>query len=88
MKVIYTSQAKKDRDYWEKHNPKILKRIDELLKDIQQHPFSGVGKPEPLKFKYTGYWSRRINQEHRLVYKAYGRTIYVAQCRYYYQKTL
>lgn len=86
MRIVYASQAKEDRDYWEKNNSKLLRRIDLLLADIQIHPFTGIGKPEPLRFKYQGYWSRRINQEHRLVYKVVEETIYVAQCRYHYEK--
>ena len=84
MKIIYTTHAKADRDYWLKHNQKILEKIDKLLLDIIAHPFEGIGKPEPLKFQQTGYWSRRINQEHRLVYKIADKKVYVAQCRYHY----
>ncbi len=86
MEIIYASQATEDRVYWKKYNPKLDKRIDQLLADIQKHPFKGIGKPEPLKFKYSGYWSRRINQEHRLVYKVVDEEIYIAQCRYHYEK--
>jgi toxin YoeB len=84
MRIVYTSQAQDDRVYWEKTNLKIIKRIDQLITDIQLHPFSGIGKPEPLKFEKMGYWSRRINKEHRLVYKIANETIYIAQCRYHY----
>lgn len=84
MQVIYATQAKEDKIYWEKNNPKIVKRIDQLIADIKKHPFSGIGKPEPLKFEKSGYWSRRINLEHRLVYKIANKCIYVAQCRYHY----
>ncbi|HEX4044239.1 MAG TPA: Txe/YoeB family addiction module toxin [Gammaproteobacteria bacterium] len=84
MAVIYTSQAKEDRIYWEKNNLKIIKRINLLIEDIKKHPFSGIGKPEPLKFERAGYWSRRINQEHRLVYKVDNGHVYIAQCRYHY----
>lgn len=84
MEVIYSSKAKEDREYWENHDKNILKRIDKLIANIQSHPFTGIGKPEPLKFHYNGYWSRRINQEHRLVYKVVNQRIYIAQCRYHY----
>ncbi|HLB41694.1 MAG TPA: Txe/YoeB family addiction module toxin [Gammaproteobacteria bacterium] len=84
MQVIYTAKAKEDRAYWEKYNPKIVKRIDQLLVDIKKHPFSGIGKPELLKFEKSGYWSRRINHEHRLIYKVVNQYIYIAQCRYHY----
>lgn len=63
---------------------KILKRINELIKDIQRSPFKGIGKPEPLKFDMLGLWSRRINQEHRLVYQAKDDYIVIVQCRYHY----
>jgi toxin YoeB len=84
MEVIYTTHAQEDRDYWELKNPELIKRIDKLIKDIQKHPFKGIGKPEPLKFEKAGYWSRRITREHRLVYKIANSKIYIAQCRYHY----
>lgn len=82
--VIYTKKAKEDYQYWIEHNPKLAARIEKLIADIQTHPFKGLGKPEPLKFKYSGYWSRRIDQQHRLVYKLFDGDIYIAQCRYHY----
>jgi toxin YoeB len=84
MDVIYTKHALEDREYWIRTDSSIIKRIDKLIADIKTHPFSGIGKPEPLKFEKQGYWSRRINQEHRLVYKVVDKTIYIAQCRYHY----
>ena len=84
METIYTTQAKEDRAYWQRHNKKMLQRIDRLIEDIKTHPHKGIGKPEPLKFEKSGYWSRRINQEHRLVYKVVDVQIYLAQCRYHY----
>lgn len=84
MDVIYTKRAEEDRKYWSQTNPSIVKRVDKLIADIAAHPFSGIGKPEPLKFEKQGYWSRRINQQHRLVYKVVDKTIYIAQCRYHY----
>jgi toxin YoeB len=84
MQVIYSSLAQEDLDYWSKKNVKILERIRKLISDIQLHPFFGLGKPEALKFEKTGYWSRRINKEHRLVYKVAGKNLYIAQCRYHY----
>lgn len=84
MQVIYANGAKEDRQYWEKADPKIIERIDKLIEDIKRHPFTGIGKPERLRFQKSGYWSRRINQEHRLVYKIEKDIIYVAQCRYHY----
>ena len=82
--IIYTANATDDLKYWKKSKPKFIERINRLLEDIKKHPFKGLGNPEPLKFEKSGYWSRRINQEHRLVYKIASNTIYVAQCRYYY----
>lgn len=84
MEVIYASNAKEDRTFWQEKNPAIIKRIDALIADIKKHPFKGIGKPELLKFGKSGYWSRRINQEHRLVYKVVNKKIYIAQCRYHY----
>lgn len=78
MEIVLLEQAKKDRDYWKKSgNTKIQNRISALLKDIQQHPFTGIGKPEPLKHNLKGLWSRRINEEHRLVYQVADGMIYV-----------
>lgn len=84
MSVIFTSKAKEDYSYWKKNNSKILAKINDLIEDIKLHPFTGIGKPEPLKFEKSGYWSRRINHEHRLVYKIFNNDIYIAQCKYYY----
>jgi toxin YoeB len=86
VEVIYTLEAKEDKDFWKKTNPKILQRIDVLIDNIQETPFTGIGKPEALRFDKAGYWSRRINQEHRLVYKVFNNRIYIAQCRYHYSK--
>ena len=85
MQVIFTSYAKEDYDYWKKKDSKIYDRINLLIEDIKTHPFAGLGKPEPLKFNFKGYWSRRINHEHRLVYKIHQKTLYIAQCRYHYK---
>jgi len=84
MTIIYTSNAKEDIAYWKKNNLKIFSKIEQLIADIQIRPFAGLGKPEPLKYKKSGYWSRRINHEHRLVYKVVEDDIYIAQCRYHY----
>lgn len=84
MSIIYTSQAKEDYAYWKKNDSKILNKIEQLLADIKIQPFAGLGKPEPLRYQKSGYWSRRINHEHRLVYKVVDDDIYVIQCRYHY----
>jgi toxin YoeB len=88
MEVVLLKRAKADRDYWKSTgNTRILKRITALLKDIEQHPFSGIGKPEPLKGE-NGKWSRRITDEHRLVYSISNGRIYifVFSMRYHYSK--
>ena len=78
MELVLLEQARKDRDYWKNSgNTKIQNRISALLKDILQHPFTGIGKPEPLKHNLKGLWSRRINDEHRLVYQVSDGMIYV-----------
>lgn len=85
MKILFAENAWEDYLYWQQNDKKILKRINLLIGDIQREPFKGIGKPEPLKFNWSGYWSRRINKEHRLVYKVQDDTISIAQCRYHYQ---
>jgi len=65
-------------------NKKILKKINRLIKEIQREPFEGIGEPEPLKYNWSGYWSRRISIEHRLVYKVVDDNLLIAQCRYHY----
>jgi toxin YoeB len=84
MEIFYSTRAKEDFIYWKKNNSKLIERINKLLNDIKLHPFKGLGKPEPLKFVKIGYWSRRIDQEHRLVYKISNDIIYIVQCRYHY----
>ena len=70
--------------YWQNIDKKILKKINELLKDISRNPYTGIGKPEPLKHKYSGFWSRRIDSEHRLIYKIINDEIRIAKCRFHY----
>jgi len=84
MKVRFTSPADEDIAYWKGHDSRIVKKIEALIEDICNHPFTGIGKPEPLKFHLSGYWSRRINKAHRLVYKVHEDTVYIVQCRYHY----
>lgn len=86
MKVIDTAKAKEDIDYWRKKDIAKFERIELLLAAIKINPFKGLGKPEPQRFEKTGYWSRRIDHEHRLVYKIHEDCIYIAQCRYHYKK--
>ena len=84
MKLIFSDHAWDDYLYWQKTNNKILQRINTLIKEIKRNPFEGIGKPEPLKHALSGYWSRRINDEHRIVYKASAESILIAQLRYHY----
>lgn len=84
MKIMFTSLAWDDYIYWQENDKKILKQINKLIKEIKRAPFEGIGKPEPLKYELQGYYSRRINQEHRLVYKYENNAIYIVQCRYHY----
>jgi toxin YoeB len=84
LDVYFAVQAQEDLDYWRKSDKKVIERIERLIADIQLHPFSGLGKPEPLRHQLRGYWSRRITAEHRLVYQVVGSTIFVAQCRFHY----
>ena len=83
-KIILEETAQDDIFYWAKTDLKILKKIISLLEDTQSNPFSGIGKPEPLKHELKGFWSKRITDEHRLVYKVTDEELIVAQCRYHY----
>ena len=85
MKLIFSDIAWSDYLYWQKNDKKTLKRINELIKDIQRNKYAGIGKPEALKHKLSGYWSRRINSSHRFVYRIENNCILIAQLRYHYQ---
>ncbi len=84
MTKIFSTQGWEDYLYWQTQDKKILKRINLLIKDISREPFKGLGEPEPLKYNWSGYWSRRITLEHRLVYKVVDNSLMIAQCRYHY----
>ena len=84
MRLFFSEKAWKDYLYWQRTDKKLLKRINLLIRDIKRIPYEGIGKPEPLKHGLSGYWSRRITDEHRIVYKAEDRAILIAQLRYYY----
>lgn len=84
MKLIFSDHAWEDYLYWQKADKIILCRINTLIKEIKRNPFEGIGKPEPLKHALSGYWSRRINDEHRVVYKVLDDAILLAQLRYHY----
>jgi len=84
MKYIFVDESWEDYLYWKKTDKKKLKRINDLLKDISRHPFEGIGNPEPLKYKYAGFWSRRIDDQHRLIYQMGDDEILMAKCRFHY----
>ena len=85
MQIKFSDQAWDDYLFWQTRDKAVQKRINALLRDIQRSPFSGIGKPEPLKYGFQGYWSRRITDEHRLIYKVVDDEIRIAQCRYHYE---
>jgi toxin YoeB len=81
---FFADRAKEDIAWWRKTDPKIVTRIDALIADIRRSPFAGIGKPEPLRHEWQGYWSRRITGEHRLVYRIEAGRLYILQARYHY----
>lgn len=83
MKLTFTEAGWADYLWFQENNRKLLKKINILIKDIQRNPFNGIGKPEPLKANLSGYWSRRINTEHRLVYKVMENNIVIVACRFH-----
>lgn len=84
MKLQFAPIAWDDYLHWQKHDRRLLERINKLIREVQREPFSGVGKPEPLKHALAGYWSRRINDEHRMVYRVQDDVLQIAQLRYHY----
>lgn len=84
MRLIFHETAWQDYCYWQVQDKKILKKLNTLIKDCQRSPFSGIGQPEPLKHHWSGFWSRRITNEHRLVYGVDGDDLLIAQCRFHY----
>jgi toxin YoeB len=84
VKLIFADEAWEDYLYWQKPDRKMVERINKLVAEIKREPFAGVGKPEPLKHALSGYWSRRINDEHRMDYKIEGGSLLLAQLRYHY----
>jgi toxin YoeB len=84
MKYTFVDESWEDYLYWQRTDKKMMLKINELLKDISRTPYSGLGKPEPLKYKYKGYSSRRINEEHRLIYRFSDDEILIAKCRFHY----
>jgi toxin YoeB len=84
MRLIWSEKSWEDYLYWQQTDKQVLKKINTLIKDIQREPFSGIGKPEPLKHQFSGFWSRRITDEHRLVYEISENTIGIVACRFHY----
>jgi toxin YoeB len=84
MRLVFYDQAWIDYDYWQETDKKILKKINTLIKDIQRNGYEGIGHPEPLKHQYSGFWSRKINDEHRLIYQIKDGELIIAQCRFHY----
>lgn len=84
MKIIFSEHAWDDYLYWQRTDRKILERINKLIKEMQRSPYEGTGKPEPLRHGLSGYWSRRITDEHRIVYKVERDALHLAQLRYHY----
>lgn len=84
MKYTFTDESWEDYLYWQKNDKSKVKRINELIKAISRDPFAGVGKPESLKYSYAGFWARRIDEEHRLIYKILENEIIIAKCRFHY----
>jgi len=84
MKLIWSDRSWDEYVNWQNQDRKILKKINGLIKDIKRDPYCGVGKPEPLKYELSGCWSRRITDEHRLVYEIYEDNIGIVSCRYHY----
>jgi toxin YoeB len=86
MRLTFHEEAWEDYLYWQSSDLKQLKKINALLRECLRTPFAGTGKPEPLKGEFAGWWSRRIDQEHRLVYRATEDGLLIAQCRYHYSR--
>ncbi len=84
MNISFSQTGWKEYTHWAETDKKILFKINDLIKDISRSPFSGIGKPEPLKHEYSGYWSRRIDNEHRLIYKVEGNCLIIVKCRFHY----
>ncbi|MDO1581537.1 Txe/YoeB family addiction module toxin [Rhizobium oryzicola] len=90
MKLVWTANAWEDYEFWQKTDPRMVEKINELIRNAKRTPFSCLGKPEPLKGDLTGFWSRRITGDHRLVYRVAGsndeQRLEIIQCRYHYQR--
>jgi len=85
LRKIWSDKSWDDYLYWQKHNKNMLKKVNQLIRDIERNPFEGTGKPEPLKNNLSGWWSRRIDNTHRLVYRIEKGNLEIAQCREHYE---
>jgi len=86
MRITFSKNSWEDYISWQKEDKKILKKINQLIKEIQRTPYQGLGNPEPLKYELTGFWSRRIDLEHRLVYQVFEHELLIYSCKYHYDK--
>ena len=86
MRIVFDEDAWQDCQHWAQHDRAMLKRLNRLIHDCIRSPFAGIGKPEALREDFSGWWSRRIDEEHRLVYQIRGDDLIIAQCRYHYSK--
>ena len=84
MKLVFADEAWEDYLFWQRQDKRMVERINKLIRETQREPFTGLGKPEPLKHALSGFWSRRITEEHRMVYKVVGGALLLAQLRYHY----
>jgi len=84
VNLVFSREAWEEYLRWQRTDPEILKRINQLIKETMRDPYRGIGKPEPLKHALQGYWSRRITSEHRIVYRVVGNQLWIAQLRYHY----
>lgn len=84
MKLVFADEAWEDYLYWQKQDRRMVERIIKLIREVMREPFGGMGKPEPLKHALAGFWSRRINDEHRMVYRVEADSLLIAQLRYHY----
>ena len=86
MKITFQDEGWQDYLHWQTHDRKLLAKINVLVKECSRTPFTGTGKPEPLRGEFSGWWSRRIDQEHRLIYRKTEDDLVIAQCRYHYDR--
>lgn len=84
MKLVFADEAWEDYLYWQSHDKKMIDRINKLIRETQREPFAGIGKPEALKHALSGFWSRRITDEHRMVYRLDGEALMIVQLRFHY----